>query len=184
MFSGDSLYESDDCSGSSDISECRAQFESWVSSPPFEKSTARFPDDHAEHAWPGCYEEIEVDLAWHAWLEAWTRRGDFDPETPPSDVQAEIDEALAGWIPYWRKPISPGEWDKLVSQRRSFAISALESYMSPVIPEAPLFLRQLLAKSRYRTIRKYERVRRRAEAEKDRMLSRLMVELGIRQEVD
>lgn len=48
----------------------REQFEKWVSSPPFEKSVVRFPE---WSAWPGMYQDLNVDLAWQAWKESLSR---------------------------------------------------------------------------------------------------------------
>jgi len=52
------------------MDQIRQNFESWISSPPFEKRIERFPDDENRHAWPGSYREISVELAWQAWQEA------------------------------------------------------------------------------------------------------------------
>lgn len=50
----------------------RARFEAWVSAPPFEKRTDRHGPDEA---WPGCYADIAVHLAWDAWQERGTTAG-------------------------------------------------------------------------------------------------------------
>lgn len=48
----------------------RERFEAWISSPPFEMRTDRFPDNPDKVAWPGSYRDCRVDLAWHAWQAA------------------------------------------------------------------------------------------------------------------
>ena len=50
---------------------CREQFEEWISVDPFARSIERFPDDPENYAWPGTYKDINTDLAWQAWKEAW-----------------------------------------------------------------------------------------------------------------
>ena len=52
------------------MDEERRKFEAWVSSPPFEKSIARYPDDPQKYAWPGGYRKLDVQMAWEAWQEA------------------------------------------------------------------------------------------------------------------
>lgn len=44
----------------------REAFEAFMSSPPYERDVARFPDN-ATSAWPGNYKAIDIDLAWCAW---------------------------------------------------------------------------------------------------------------------
>jgi hypothetical protein len=48
--------------------EERKRFEAWVSSPPFELSTARYPID--SDTWPGMYRHVDTEMAWSAWKEA------------------------------------------------------------------------------------------------------------------
>lgn len=48
----------------------RARFEAFIAGPPFERDVRRFPDDPERYAWPGSYRDINVDLAWQAWIEA------------------------------------------------------------------------------------------------------------------
>lgn len=47
----------------------RAAFEAWISAPPYEREIERFGEGSA---WPGNYRDIDVDLAWNAWLDAMT----------------------------------------------------------------------------------------------------------------
>ena len=47
----------------------RARFEQWISSPPFERDVNRFGDGSYK---PGRYRDLDVDLAWCAWLDATT----------------------------------------------------------------------------------------------------------------
>ena len=56
--------------GEEPMEDLRQQFEKWITSAPFEKSIARFPDDETRFAWPGNYRELDVELAWQAWQEA------------------------------------------------------------------------------------------------------------------
>lgn len=53
-----------------DEDRSRLQFEQWVSSPPYEYETLRYPNDPARQAWPGQYKSITVQLAWDSWREA------------------------------------------------------------------------------------------------------------------
>lgn len=50
------------------MSDSRAEFEKWISEPPYEREPRRFPSFHPE--WPGSYESIDIDLAWQAWKAA------------------------------------------------------------------------------------------------------------------
>ena len=52
------------------IAEERTRFEHWISSPPFEKDSSRYPMDESLSAWPGSYQELDVELAWQAWKAA------------------------------------------------------------------------------------------------------------------
>jgi hypothetical protein len=47
----------------------RAAFEAWISAPPYEREIERFGESSA---WPGNYRDIDVDLAWNAWIDAVT----------------------------------------------------------------------------------------------------------------
>ena len=47
----------------------RSAFEAWISAPPYERSTHRWPDDGTK-AWPGQYSDYPVELAWEAWKAA------------------------------------------------------------------------------------------------------------------
>jgi hypothetical protein len=49
----------------------REQFEAMMRSEPFARQIDRWPDDPENHAWPGCYVDIDTDLAWQVWKEAW-----------------------------------------------------------------------------------------------------------------
>ena len=91
-----------------------------------------------------------------------------------ADEEAEIQEALRDWFPANRCPVSPKDWDKLVDQKARFAGSACESYDRAVESDAPRFLRQMLAKSRWRLVRTYLRTKRAAEHEKLRLANNLL----------
>ena len=98
----------------------------------------------------------------------------FTPEE-----QAELEEAMKFWIPYWRKPRTPDEWGRLLLQRWTFANSARTSHDEAVAMDAPLFLRQLTAKSKYQAERRFLRTRRRAADEKRRVSENLLRTLGL-----
>ena len=48
----------------------RERFEKWITAPPYERDTYRWPQDETKHAWPGQYKDIAVQLAWESWQEA------------------------------------------------------------------------------------------------------------------
>jgi hypothetical protein len=48
----------------------RADFEAWISQPPYERPVERFADDPNVAAWPGAYRVYDVQLAWEAWQES------------------------------------------------------------------------------------------------------------------
>jgi hypothetical protein len=48
----------------------RSSFERWISGPPYERETERWPQDEMKHAWPGQYKDISVQLAWESWQQA------------------------------------------------------------------------------------------------------------------
>ena len=58
-----------------DEAEIRTRFEAWVTSSPFERDAARYPDDASEYAWPGAYCDYKVAIAWDAWQEATKQAG-------------------------------------------------------------------------------------------------------------
>jgi len=55
----------------------REAFEKWISQPPYEKDITKYPDDPELAAWPKCYRDISVQLAWDAWQAA---KADAIPE--------------------------------------------------------------------------------------------------------
>lgn len=102
---------------------------------------------------------------------------EFTPEE-----QRDFDEAMKLWIPYWRKPGTPNEWEKLLLQRWSFAESARETHEQATASNAPLFLRQMTAKSKYVLARRFQRTRRRVAEEKQRAAVNLLHALGFLRE--
>jgi len=50
-----------------DLSNLRKQFEAWISSPPYEMSIKRLSD---KSAWPGQYDDINVQIVFEAWMES------------------------------------------------------------------------------------------------------------------
>lgn len=61
--------------------ELRPAFEKWISSPPFEMDIERYPDTE-DYAWPGRYVDIDVDLAFLAYVEAWKQHDIEDASQP------------------------------------------------------------------------------------------------------
>ena len=59
------------------MDECRQQFESLMSEPPYEQDLRR---NGESSAWPGNYRNYPVQLAWCAWEELWNRRAEPVPE--------------------------------------------------------------------------------------------------------
>ena len=102
----------------------------------------------------------------------------LDVEFTPEE-QAFIDNAKKNMIPWWRKPQSPQEWDRLVAQKASFAISASVTHAEAKQSNAPHFLTQLTARSKYRAYRRFARTRNRAAFEKQLMCEKLMNALGV-----
>ena len=69
-------YYGGHATGAADICDCRTteaiqrqKFESWISSPPYERELSRWPQDETKFGWPGQYGDIAVQLAWEAWCE-------------------------------------------------------------------------------------------------------------------
>jgi hypothetical protein len=56
------------------MNESRAEFEAWITAPPFERDVTRKPNDPERVAWPGMYESYEIELAWEAWQAARQRQ--------------------------------------------------------------------------------------------------------------
>ena len=79
------------------------------------------------------------------------------------ECEAEIQAAIDAWIPWWRRPISQAEWDKLVEQKATFAASAIDTHKRAVESEMPYWFIQRVAKSKYQAIRRFRRTKRRAE---------------------
>lgn len=50
--------------------QSRAMFEKWVTEPPYERRTDRWPMDAEKFRRPGQYGDLSVQLAWEAWNEA------------------------------------------------------------------------------------------------------------------
>ena len=57
----------------------REAFEKWISQPPYEKDITKYPDDPEFAAWPKCYRDISVQIAWDAWQAA---KADAVPVVP------------------------------------------------------------------------------------------------------
>ena len=72
------------------MDECRKQFETLMSLPPYEMNLERQGDNGA---WPGNYRSYPVQLAWCAWEELWNRRAEaqWQPiETAPKELGKRI----------------------------------------------------------------------------------------------
>jgi hypothetical protein len=48
----------------------RKAFEKWISVSPYEREIFRYPNDEMKHAWPGQYQNIQVQIAWEAWQKS------------------------------------------------------------------------------------------------------------------
>jgi len=77
--------------------------------------------------------------------------------------EVEIQAAIDAWVPWWRRPQSQAEWDKLVEQKATFAAMAIDTHKRAVKSKMPQWLIEKVAKSKYRAVRKYKRTKRRAE---------------------
>lgn len=55
------------------MSKLREEFEQWITTSPYERCVDRYPDDASKYAWPNCYIDYYVHLAWDAWQEAHSR---------------------------------------------------------------------------------------------------------------
>lgn len=53
----------------SDDTKSRAEFEEWITAPPYEQSIERHPIDSKRTSWPGQYRYYATQLAWEAWRE-------------------------------------------------------------------------------------------------------------------
>lgn len=51
----------------SDDTTSRAEFEAWISAPPFERPIARYSSDPKRTNWPRQYRNYFTQLAWEAW---------------------------------------------------------------------------------------------------------------------
>lgn len=91
-----------------------------------------------------------------------SRRCSLVDEVLP-DEKEEIEAAIAAWIPYWRRPASQAEWDKLVEQKAVFAASAIDTHKQATESDMPLWFRQQTMRSKYTAVRKYARTKRRVE---------------------
>lgn len=99
------------------------------------------------------------------------------------DVMAKSEERLAvatdeipqvDWFPCNRKPISPSDWEKLERQALVFASSSINTFKDAVESQMPTWFIQQCAKTKYRLIRRYHRVKRRAAEEKQLAIERLL----------
>lgn len=61
--------------------QIRTEFEEWITSPPYELSITKYPDDPSKAAWPKCYRDIKVQIAWDAWQERGARYAGSGEET-------------------------------------------------------------------------------------------------------
>lgn len=58
----------------------RAEFEAFLSSPPYERDVSRFPPRQRPFLWTGQYVDIAVQLAWEVLQEEERRRKQDDKE--------------------------------------------------------------------------------------------------------
>lgn len=64
------------------IDKIRAEFEAWITSPPYEKPVAKYA---WSGSWPGQYQSYEVQLAWEAYRAS---RAGLEIEMPPLPQEA------------------------------------------------------------------------------------------------
>ena len=76
--------------------DCRAEFEKWISSPPFERVPTRYGNDPTKYAWPGAYDEIDVELAWQCWLASFRK----SVAAEMLAVLKELQESASYWSDY------------------------------------------------------------------------------------
>lgn len=62
----------------------RLAFETWITSPPYERDADRWPVDEERYAWPGQYRDITVQVAWEAWQAA--QNDGSQRRSPAADV--------------------------------------------------------------------------------------------------
>ena len=103
------------------------------------------------------------------------------PANPVHDLvtDADVKKALENWHPWWKRPVTPIEWDKVVEQRARFAASAIETHRKAVESNMPFWFIQRVARNKYVLIRKYQRTKRRATIERNRMGANLLKVLGL-----
>ena len=111
-------------------------------------------------------------------VERSEQNGVSDASVDDVVTDAEVEKALENWHPWWKRPVTPGEWDKIVEQRARFAASAFETHRDAVESMMPFWFIQRAARNKYVLIRKYQRTRRRAEIEKSRMAKNLLHAIG------
>lgn len=85
----------------------------------------------------------------------------------------------SNWYPWWKKPVTPGDWDKLVEQRAIFASSAIQTHKLAIETKMPFWFIQQVARNKYTLLRKYERTKKRAELEKNKMYTNLLHAIGL-----
>lgn len=100
------------------------------------------------------------------------------------ETDPEIAEALKSWFPWWKRPLRMSDWDRLLSQSRAWAEAAIETHQSALDSDAPLFLRQMTASSKFRLYRRYLRLRNRCFIERCRAHEALMREIFSEEESD
>lgn len=89
-------------------------------------------------------------------------------------LKVEIEKGVKNIVPSNRKPRSPEEWDRLAAQRQMFASRVNQTYKECKESDAPLFLRQLVARNRHQMTRKWKRTLRRATTEKHLLCRNLL----------
>jgi hypothetical protein len=78
------------------------------------------------------------------------------------------------WFPYWQKPMSPDDWDRLASQALLMVEFTQGTLRGARLNGMPDWFISKRVRSVYRRRRRAARVCRRAEEEKTRLLSNLL----------
>lgn len=90
--------------------ELQAEFEAWISAPPFEHMC----DKNGEcSAWPGTYKRYETEIAWEAWQAAHASR-DAEVEA----LKKCIEDAPVYYMPT-KKPTDQDGWLQVVGSVRA-----------------------------------------------------------------
>lgn len=91
-----------------------------------------------------------------------------------------VSEALAGWFPWWKKPVWSSDWDQLLDQAHRVACLTTDTHAQAKDAGMPFWFVQTTAKSKFRACRRYWRLKRRVDAMWRKLATNLLHELGLR----